>query len=389
MSDRQKVLVILALLSETCTANITPLEQAPSSSSSSSPHSLTVLRKDFLSLLTLVYTSSTKVALTLRPSEPAYTAALTPIRDLATHISSLTTCATLFDAHGITLAKEVRRSAQDVCEAARALSQTFVTITENADRGSSSSGGGSEDYLIRTGAIHELVEKIKGSLPDDNIAAVRKRYSVDVDMLEDSLKEVAEMIEDAGGDDEGFEDEDIDDFDDAFDELGLGSTKKLSTVEVERIKKIQPLLRMSALLHKRIMLDLLKKGQTYSSEFSRRADSLLDMSNTLLLAHEEIVAVLYAPQKLPAISESLAELVTAVKRVQDTLLNQELLPPPRPVDGVASLEQTLAAVSISKSETPKKERDVRKWFDTCFEQMFKLSKTLHDGVAFEPDTVST
>ena len=240
---------MLSLLSETCTANIVPLQQTPSKpSSSSSPrtpsHSLSVLRKDFLSLLTLIYTTSTKVALTLRPSEPAYSASLTPVQELTKHISSLTTCATLFDEHGLTLAKEVRQSAQDVCEAVRGLSQTFITITENpGNEGASTSSGAGEDYLVRTGAIHEIVENIKKELSEDNVAAVRKKYAVEVGLLEDTVKEVAEMIEDSEGDgdsededDEGFEDED---FEDEFAELGLGPTKKLSAAEIERAKKVR------------------------------------------------------------------------------------------------------------------------------------------------------
>ncbi|KAK7693718.1 hypothetical protein QCA50_003290 [Cerrena zonata] len=391
MSDIQKVLVVLSLLSETCSANLIPLQQTPSrpSSSANAPsHALPVLRKDFLSLLTLVYNLSTKIALTLRPSEPAYTASLTPIQELTKHISSLTTCATLFDEHGVTLAKEVRQSAQDVCEAAKALSQTFITITKNSgESSSSSSGGNGEDYLMRTGAIHEVVEKIKRELSEDNVAAVRKRYAMDVGLLEDTVKEVAEMIEDSEGseddeDDEGFEDED---FDDELGELGLGSTKRLSTAEVERVKKIQPLFRMSTLLHKRIMLDLLKKGHTYPSDYSQRADSLLETSHSLLLAHEEVVAVLYAPQKPSTISEAIAELASCIVQAQNTLIKQKLLPPSRDPGDIAELEKmSAAAISGDQPTGAKKERDVRKWFDTCFEQLGKLCGSIVDNVASDP-----
>lgn len=244
------VLAVLSLLSETCSANIIPLQHTPSrpqtSSSGSKTHShpLSTLRKDFISLLILVYTTSTKIALTLRPSEPAYTASVSPIQDLTKYISSLTTCATLFDGHGLTLAKEIRQSAQDVCEAARALSQTFITITDSENTKSGeplSSSGSSEDYLVRVGAIHELVEKIKRESSEDNVAAVRKRYAMDVLLMEDTMNEVAVMVEDSHGDDEddeddeGFEDED---FEDELEKLGLNSIKRLSLVELERVKKV-------------------------------------------------------------------------------------------------------------------------------------------------------
>lgn len=59
-------------------------------------------------------------------------------------------------------------------------------------------------------------------------------------MLDDSLAEVTEMIEDIGGEeDEGSDDEGFGSDDDLLDGLGLGATKKLSAAEVDRVKKVR------------------------------------------------------------------------------------------------------------------------------------------------------
>ncbi len=158
----------------------------------------------------------------LRPSAPAPSAALAPIKDLGTSITSFATCATLFDLHGATLASDARSLAREVCEAVRALASTFVD-----------SAG--EDYLVRTGTVHDLVEKARRDLPVDNLAAVKKRWKADRDMMGDSLEEINAMLEDAG---EEKDEAESDEFDDEWDELGFGASKKMSDAEIERTKKV-------------------------------------------------------------------------------------------------------------------------------------------------------
>lgn len=67
------------------------------------------------------------------------------------------------------------------------------------------------------------------------------------------------------------------------------------------------------------------------------------------------------------------------------MLEQDLLPPPRDSDDTAELEKKMANATIGggQSTTTKKERDVRKWFETCFEQVGNLCKTIGDSIASE------
>ena len=215
----------LQVLVETCTTASTVLNEPrtahPVEGSSTSP-AVEVLHKDLLSLLTLIYTATTKLTLSLRADEPAFKAALGPLQDLIANVSAITTCATLFDAHGLTLASDVKQIVTEVCNALSALARTLL------EEG--------EDHLVHTGMVHEVVDKARRELPTDNRAAVKKRWDTDRGMLEDSLQDVTSMLEDNDAANEG------DEFDDDLDELdglGLGPTKKMSPLELEHTKKVQ------------------------------------------------------------------------------------------------------------------------------------------------------
>ncbi|EMD38311.1 hypothetical protein CERSUDRAFT_104910 [Gelatoporia subvermispora B] len=367
--DKEKALEMLRAFSETCTASIAALRQ-PQSTAPSPP--CAVLHKDFLSLLTLVYTSTTKLTLTLRPSEPSYTAAVGPLRDLLQHVSSLTTCATLFDAHGATLSTEVKTVARQVIDSLHSLSENFVNQ-------------GGEGYLVATGTVHDVVSQAQQSLSTDNVSAVKKRWAADRGMLDDVLSEVADMLENGAPDEE--EDEDEDDFDDEWDELGLGAKKKMSDTELARTKKVQPLLRFTTMLHKRVLLDAFPWFSSQSPAISNLTlDPLPALSHDLLVNSEELAASLYAPQDLSNVTSSVTSLADAVAKLQSALLDSSMLPPPRPTS-VEALVEGVSSMRVSSdgaSEKPKaqaKDRDIRGWFDTCFAQIDRLSKSLVEILA--------
>ncbi|KAI0750926.1 hypothetical protein C8Q80DRAFT_1217828 [Daedaleopsis nitida] len=325
-----------------------------------------VLHKDFQSLLTLIYTSTTKMTLVLRPSAPAPSAALAPIKDLASSITSFATCASLFDLHGSTLASEVRALARDVCEAVRVLSIMFLD-----------SAG--EDYLVRTGTVHDIVEKARRDLPADNLAAVKKRWKADRGMLEDSLEEINAMIEEAGQNDQ---DGDGDDIDDEWDELGFGASKKMSEAELEHTKKIQPLVRFVVLFHKRVAPDVLACVSTSESTLditNAALDLLPSHSNAVVVALEEVVAALYAPQKLDALGAAVSTLVHSIHTVHDSIMGSALLPK---TDQADELAKGMAALDVDGAKgVEKKPRDSRKWFESCRAQIDKSAKTVEEMLA--------
>jgi hypothetical protein len=236
--------IILAIISlnetaEACSlvlGTLTSTSAAVGPTPSSLPP-LAVIRTDLLSYLTLIYNSTTKITLALKPPKgttaPSYTAALSPIQDLTRHVLAANACVSLLNdsAHGATLVQDVRVIIAGVAGAVRELMQTLVAVLDGSE-------GGTDAHLVRIGAVHELVDRAKGpeGVPVDNFTAVRRRWAGDRGTMEDAMSEVTGMIEDAeagDADDGGFDDDEGD----GWDELGLGG-KKMDKLEVARVKEV-------------------------------------------------------------------------------------------------------------------------------------------------------
>lgn len=344
--------------------------------------------KDLDSLLALTFNSSTKLALALKPASPTYSASLPVILDLTKHASGIIHCIHLLNAelHGTTLVKEVKFHVKSILEALRAVVQTFLNL---AARGPSTASGGmaGEEYLVRTGALHDLITQARGpnGIPKDNLSAICRGWKMDRGALEDSLREVSEMIEGAEKSDESDHTED--DEDDGWDELGLGdtATAKMDKDELARTKNVQHLfvifnqlflnvlfqvhsiLRLITLLHKRILLDLLSSTPTPPQ--NAVLDALLLQSHALLAVSDELVSSLYVPQNHASIRKDSLALLNVINALQ---LQLRVFFPDS-----SSLEQQLSGLSIDQStSTPSKPKADKKWFDICFDQIVKTSANL-------------
>lgn len=388
------VIVALTSASETCTAALSALASRNQRDKSEPQTSdLAVILKDLDSLLSLIYNSSTKLALALKPSSPTYSASLPVIVDLTKYTTGIAHCIHLLNpnSHGATLIKEVQHEMTAILEALRAVVQTFLNL---AARGPSiaRSGSAGEEYLVRTGALHDVITQARGpnGIPKDNISAIRRRWKQDRGALEDSLREVSEMIDGA----EGSEGDDIggNNVDDGWDELGLGDTGvKMDRDELARAKNVQHLsvtfklapfkrticqvysvLRLTALLHKRIFMDLLSSAPTPSPP-SFALDALLLQSHALLAASDEVVSSLYIPQNPATIRKESLALLDIINGLQ---LQLRIFFP-----DTSSLEQQLSGLSIggddkSTSTPTSKPTADKKWFDICFDQVTKTSANL-------------
>ena len=135
------------------------------------------------------------------------------------------------------------------------------------------------------------------------------------------------------------------------------------------VHQVQPLLRFTTLLHKRVHIDLLSKPLP-----APMSDAILDalppQSHTILVALEDVVATLYAPQNAPSIASAISPLASSVEGLRATIM------PILPSTGTDSAPPGSQGT----------QRDVRKWFITCFEQIDKLSRNLTDSL---PQTDST
>ncbi|KAJ6596892.1 hypothetical protein DFH09DRAFT_1133032 [Mycena vulgaris] len=346
MSDQQKAVLSLTLVLQTCNAAL------DATAPQSSPQSLDVLHKDLVSLLSLLYAATTKVSLALKPSHPTYSASLTPLKDLADHVSALFHCTSLFvpDTHGATLVQEVGSLIKDAIESIRALVQKFLEIEANDSRQSSGQAG--DEYMVRTATVHNVVDRAR-ALSATNLLAVRKRWTEDAASLDDGFREVADMVEDA----ESTDTEDSDDamFDDGWEEIGIGKSQKMNPEELDRTKKVHGILRLAQLLHKRVLTDILStsRGPPNNSTL----DTLSSLSHVLLSASDELVSTLYTPQHRSNIETELRSFRKIISDFQASLAKPD------------ALETQLENLSLGSSTGSK-------WFDTCFVQLYKAVDAL-------------
>lgn len=221
--------ISLAILSQTCNAALQPSESQPTT------QPIQVLHKDLTTLCSFLYAATTKLSLALKPSSPTYAAALTPLKDLSDHVSALFHCASHFvaDTHGAILVQEVASLVKDVISSIRDLAQKFLDIEANDARRDSGQAG--DEYLVRTAAVHAVLERARRLSPN-NLSAVRKRWSEDAASLDDGLREVADMIDEAESESPH---DDFDDSDDGWAEIGIEKSRKMVPEEMERTKKVR------------------------------------------------------------------------------------------------------------------------------------------------------
>ncbi|KAJ7109375.1 hypothetical protein C8R44DRAFT_635330, partial [Mycena epipterygia] len=345
-------LVSLTLVLQTCNA---ALESPPPQTTT--PQSLDVVHKDFSTLVSLLYAATTKLSLALKPSNPTYSASLTPLKDLADHVSALFHCANLFvpDAHGATLVQEVLSLVKDVIGSIRALVQKFLEIEAHDSRQSSGQAG--DEYMVRTATVHNVLDRAR-RLSANNLVAVRKRWSEDAASLDDGFREVADMVEEAESTDD-IEDSDDAMFDDGWGEIGIGKSQKMDPQELDRTKKVHGILRLTQLLHKRVLADVLSASREPPNNSA--LDTLSSLSHTLLSASDELVATLYTPQDPNNIKSELASFRKIISDFQASLVKP------------GGLETQLEKLSLGNDNRSK-------WFDTCFVQLYKAVDALDAGL---------
>ncbi|KAF8163300.1 hypothetical protein B0H34DRAFT_795026 [Crassisporium funariophilum] len=370
MSDEQKARLALDLVLENCKAALSALAQAGTEASQKQDnHASTdfaTLRTDFLSILSLLHAASTKIALVLKPSSPQHKAALVPLRDISNNVAALVHSIRLMrQDQGATLLKDYEFVARNVIGAIESLTQTFLTNHAST----SNTVKAMEDYLVRTGGVHDLIDMARkpGALPLTNREAVRKRWQQDHDSLVDGAEEIQEICATVGPDEL-----EADDFaDDGWDELGLASKQTLSAVELDRAEKVRSMVKLAVLLHKRVLRDVLSPGT--HKEDNPFLDALGELSNELLAASDDLISSMYAPQQLMNIANYHQAFRDVVHNLCTTLL--------RPQN--KGLEEQLKDMSLSTAADSKSSA----WFATCFEQIDKAGARIESTLA-EPNSGS-
>ena len=195
--------------------------------------------KDYTSLLSLVYQDVTKLAIALKPSTPTYQAALSPAKDLAGHLDALGSCACSIDRreYGGTVTQEVRWTAEDVLRAVEALLSVYMNDMHYEQGASEAENSKGTPYLVRTGVVHEAIDRARG-IPHSNREAVRRRWDGIVGGMEDCQHEIQEILDEEdvkeGGKDEDTTDlSDDDGWNDLVDIKEEAETKTEAATEAE------------------------------------------------------------------------------------------------------------------------------------------------------------
>jgi hypothetical protein len=243
-SDRQALSVqaSLSLLSHNCALSIAAISPKPDAPELP----LSSLRTDFISLLSLIYSNTTKLSIALNPSNPTYSAALAPLKDLITHVAMLASNASLYlpNVHGRALFAEVHSTAKSVIMALQELAHAHLFLLANPASKDGAVAASSKDkkdaYLAKTAIVHELITQAKAEdhpqgISRTNLIAVRKRWREHSEIIADAAATLE--IETSLPDSEG----DGDDFDDGWDDpdLGLIVPGKLSPEQAELAKAVR------------------------------------------------------------------------------------------------------------------------------------------------------
>lgn len=182
--------------------------------------SLETKLRDFQSLLSLLYHDTTKLAIALKSSNPTYLAAITPGKDLGSHIDALTSCVCSISGHeyGHVLIRELRKSSEDVMTALDAVLAVYLAPNE-PHKQEAREDETNEPYLVKTAIIHEAIEGARGG-PQSNHEAIRRCWESVLGGIGDCLNEVSEMVEEEEGEEENSDDTD------GWDELIVSATRQ-------------------------------------------------------------------------------------------------------------------------------------------------------------------
>ncbi|KLO18842.1 hypothetical protein SCHPADRAFT_935888 [Schizopora paradoxa] len=311
MSAKKDAVNWLQSASTTCDAALKALKDPDSTVSAPEGQNieavtLKTLLSDFTSLLNLLYQSTTKLSIALKPSSPTYAAALTPLKDLRANIDALASCTCSIEASkfGGAMSREARWIAEDVINALR---QLFAVFLDAASR----SGTNAKTYLARTGAVHEAIDRARG-ISQSNREAVRKRWTSDMDSLKDCVTEVVELTMEGDGTDDGDGEDGWDDLE--IDGLSDGDTPKATEDELKRLNSAHNLFKSLLSLFKSISSQLLLDTGKVEVKSPTQLDSLLVSSGALVVASDELVSTLDVPHDIQAVSDAC---VIVMKHVSD------------------------------------------------------------------------
>ncbi|KAL5533348.1 hypothetical protein ACEPAF_5124 [Sanghuangporus sanghuang] len=384
MSDKKRACAVLKIASETCTAALKALRD-PTTTVQIPEHdaevSLHTRLTDYVSLLSLLYQNSTKLAIALKPSNLAYSAAIVVAKNLATQADALASCAWSINdvVHGRTLAREIRWTAEDVLSALTSLLEVYTSDAHGQGSGEASEAG--DPYLFRTGVVHDAIDRGRG-ISRTNREAVKKRWDGVVGGMSDCEKEAQEMVEEEERDcdnEEGGHANPADSYEDdeweQFSGASRGNTRA-SPEELARLRIVHTSFKFIHALVERVDLIFLRPSSRVTPP-PKTLDKLLSSAEMLLQASDDLVHALYIPQTPAAVASKSKNLMVLVDEIRSEVLPVGLVTDGQgDNDAITNLSQQTTALDLDSRHNELTMTKERKWFDTCFGQIFKTAANL-------------
>ncbi|PVG04459.1 hypothetical protein CPB86DRAFT_218980 [Serendipita vermifera] len=267
----------------------TALEEQPS---------VDILRKDFVGIISLIYTYSTRLWIALGKRPPTHSAAFPTLDELSNYTKTLYGCALAFtDSYGGTLRVEIHTAAIEVLSALEALLRDY----------SESNGENSKQM---TATLHEICDRSR-NVSTDNREAVLKIWKQDSEALKDAIKELDELLNPDDLEDSS------DGVSDGWDELlgGEETGAELSGGEMATVKKVLVTLEKTSALRKDIRKHVLLRAR---EDVNLIRDNVVPISQEMVTIVDDIVACCNPPLELIELRRLLARLSSSLRNLAQT-----------------------------------------------------------------------
>lgn len=275
------------------------LQQRSGKSGLDSTPALDILRKDYLGIISLIYSYTTRLWIALGKQPPTPSAAGPTLEELTKHTSSLYGCVLAFGAtHGKAFSDEVEQGALGILQSMSALFREY----------SSAKNGG--ESMQMTASVHEACDKAR-NLSIDSREAVLKRWKVDSESLKDAIKEVYNLLDQDNEEDAEDGWDELVDADDMVDQ-------SLSEQDRMVVKKVATVLEKLSAFRKHFQKTLLA-GNSPLRLTPSTYDQYLEATQVEIPLIDEIVGCLDPPMEVEALKTHLMELSKSLEALLRTL----------------------------------------------------------------------
>ncbi|KAJ9106445.1 hypothetical protein QFC21_001591, partial [Naganishia friedmannii] len=294
-------------------------------------------------------------------------AALAQLTKVTDHVGRLVACVIALPVEGC-LIQEWR---QDVTEIADRIDKYFKALVAHCDNpvdqqaSSSTSNPPPAPYLLQTSSVWAAVDKMIRFASKDEPSAIKKSWKQDQELVNDAMGEFRDLLED----DEGVGEEEGLNEDNEWAELEkeLNGGGDLSEGEMQRVRKLDTVVRLIVALHKRFLTRFLDIPELLA------LPEQLNLSHSISESFDASVASLYPPQNTRELRDAAQSMIDDATRMCRLSLEQAELA--QKSEG-SNLVEKLKGLQVTEGKEGEKpfENDVE-WLTCWLEQIEKASRT--------------